>query len=379
MVVLRLSLAVGLLILLCVAALAPSAHAADAALPGTTWYVHKLTDPIGTGTFLDFLPPEGETDQASTGDPSPSPLTITIAEAAASAVPYTGVGTAGEALLWMKGFNNAPSPGTKVTVEVLAGTVSLAKNSVTHDIVNPTGSITEYRIPLTVAATAIPAGAKVSMVVTMENSACGCFTSLAYPRGVSPDHAWQVRLPFVQQLPAAGGAVATVHATDRNATFHHAWTFANATTANYHYNWTNGPAAANVTLRLAGNGTASVRVVDAANRTVARLNGTGPMSVPTNGTAGNWTVLVSFTAFKGNATLDIAPPGAPSPTPGSTGTGTVSQSGTTAPASGATSGPGSAASSSASRSGTSSAGTPGLPLAGLVAGLGLAVLARRRC
>jgi hypothetical protein len=295
-------LAVPLLILVSV----PAVQAQDAAAtPGTTFFVHNFVDPTGAGSFLNLLPPDGEADQTSAPDPQPTPLAITIPGEAPLAATYTAVGTAGEAVVWVKGFNSAPAPQEKVTIEVMAGGTSLAKGTLTQNIL-PTAPVVEYRIPLTFTATEIPAGSALSMVVSLETSGCGCYTLTGYPRGVSPDHPWQVRIPFVAP-PSSGLQVARLNVTTPGLDL--SGSFANATTRATHVNWTQGPArslailAANVT---AGNLTVTVR--DAANRTLWQAAATnGTLNQTLTGTAGAWSLWVNATAFRGSYHLSIVP------------------------------------------------------------------------
>jgi len=276
-----------------------------AATPGTTWYVHNFTSPDGVGAFLGLLPPTGEADQTSAPDPQPTPYVIPISTEAPLAGGYAAVGTAGEAVMWVKGFNNAPAPQEKVTIEVLADATSLAKGSLTQDIL-PTAPIVEFRIPLTFTATALAAGTKLTMKVTLETAGCGCYTLTGYPRGVSPDHPWQMRLPFV----SLGGSSPTLYTNVTTAGFTASAHLVNATTQAHHYNWTQGPAKALFILDthlLAGNLTIAVR--DAANHTLLDLatsiNGTTNRTL--EGAPGTWGIWVNATALQGNYTANLVP------------------------------------------------------------------------
>jgi MYXO-CTERM domain-containing protein len=133
----------------------------------------------------------------------------------------------------------------------------------------------------------------------------------------------------------------------------------------YVYNWTQGPANATVRLDVHGEGNATVQVRDAANATLfQRTLHEGSATVNVTGQAGRWTLTLNYTAFQGNLTLAIEPRAAPPVTTVSpSGTGTAD---TTRPSSGSTS------------SSSSTKGSPTVGLALLLAGLGVALAARRR-
>lgn len=171
----------------------------------------------------------------------------------------------------------------------------------------------------------------------------------------------------------AGAAAGSSTKVDTNATFQHRWAFANATTQSHRIVWTRAPAAVMSSLGVhASAGSVSVRVVDAANATLLSRNATASSEATQSlsGKAGNWTVVVSFTAFKGNATLLLTQPGSMP-----TGTGTKAWTG------GAGSGAGAGAGTGAgpvTGSPSSSKGTPGVPTLAVLAALGALVSARRR-
>jgi MYXO-CTERM domain-containing protein len=188
---------------------APSAEAQSA---GTTWYVHAFSDTYGAGAFLDLLPPtDDDADNTATGDPAPAPLTIRIATQDPLTSAYAAVGTEAQAKVWMKGFQGAPAPQTKVTLSLLSNGDLLGEQTVTHDIVcagDPTVaacSIVEYDFTIPITATTLAAGATLEMLVVAETADCGCYTSAFYARGSSPDHPWQFTLPFVAGAGTADG------------------------------------------------------------------------------------------------------------------------------------------------------------------------------
>lgn len=158
-----------------------------------------------------------------------------------------------------------------------------------------------------------------------------------------------------------GSAAKTVRGTLSGANVTLAQTFLNATTASYVYNWTQGPANATVRLAVHGSGNATVTVRDAANATLVRQGATATLNV--TGKAGRWTVTINYTAFKGDLSLSIAPR-VPA-TAGGPGGGSGTQGAD----------PGSpGAESSTTKKGTPAVGA--IPV--LAAGLGAALLARRR-
>jgi alpha-galactosidase-like protein len=194
---------------------APSAPAQ--APDGTwTWYLHKMAGPSGDGTYLDFLPPEGETDQTATDTAAVAgdPLVIASSMEAPLAGPLPMSTEPGEALVWIKSWNNLPAPGTKVTVEILSGEAIVAAGSLTQDVL--LGAIVEFKVPLSVSSSELTGGALVSWKVTIEAEECGCNNPAAYPRGVSPDHAWRFTLPVTGSLPSLGGPEILLSAASPN-------------------------------------------------------------------------------------------------------------------------------------------------------------------
>jgi hypothetical protein len=249
-----------------------------------------------------------------------------------------------------------------VSMKLMAGDVELASGDAQDLTVTSANYPTSHTYDkvtwsLTPAVTVLAPGTPLVWTVTATGTATNVYMGDTELRGRT-----NMVLPILSVGPKAGGA--PILATDTNATFHHAWSFANATTQAYHYNWTHGPAAATFALGVkAQNGTVSVRVVDAANKTLVNaLNATAPQNQTLAGAPGNWTVLVTFTAFRGNATLDIAAPATNTTTTSTTTTSTSSTHTTT---------------TSATTSSTTK-GTPSLGVALLVAGLGLAACLRRR-
>src|SRR5688572_26606051 len=169
--------------------------------------MHGMTGPDGAGSHLDFEPPTGDdVDQAATNTAaaaSDPQVTHSEAKDPLPAAMALGAGD-GVAKVWVKSWNNGPAPHTLVTVSIKADGAEIAAGSLEQDVM--LGAIVEYTIPLTMAVQELPAGAVISMDVTLEDSVCSCYNPFAYPRGTSSDHPWQFTLPLV--LGTLAGRVA---------------------------------------------------------------------------------------------------------------------------------------------------------------------------
>lgn len=289
-------------------ALAGLAGAQDAAAGTTTWYVHDFADPSGSSAFLNFDPPEGESDQTATDLEAAGVdnFVIEIAAQEATSGPMTATAETGEAVVFVKSWNNGPAPRTRVRAFLHADGVEIANSGsgVIQDVLN--GAIVEYRMPLTVVQDTIPAGAAVTMTVWIDDANTGVYNPIAYPRGVSEEHPWSITLPMTQE--AGDEVVEETLAPGTDAEI--ALDFANATNATHRYSW---DAAINGTVQVDYNitltaGTVAVRVVDGANETLVNVtvDGSAEESASVDSaTSGNWTVEVVAVGAVGTVALTV--------------------------------------------------------------------------
>ena len=273
--------------------LAPAQAQEEATAAGTTWYMHEFTSPDGAGAYLDFLPTgEDETDQTTTPNPSTSPYTFTVAAKDPLASALLAAEGASTATVFLKAFNGVPAGPTKVTIEVLAGDAAIASGELEQDV--GVNAIVQYDVPLTATVTEIPAGTLVAMRTTIENTLCGCFSSLSYPRGVSTDHPWSFTLPVAAGASDLPDLPSVVFEDLAVGPFTVNVTSGNGTAADRQYNWTADLSDVVVEFASNGTGTAVLEILSAAgNKTLG--NGTGNGTGAASGTG-------NATGTDGNAT-----------------------------------------------------------------------------
>jgi hypothetical protein len=283
----------------------------------------------------------------------------------------------------MKTFSGVPAPGVKVTVEMMAGSTSLAKNSQTKDIADPVGGgYMKYEIPLTLPAdVSVPPGTKISMVFTYETAGCNCYASSAYPRGTSEDRTWSFTLPLVPAGGGGSGGPSLLYEPLEQPTLSR--TFSAATSLVAIHNWTSQMQAGAVTFNStvqAGNVT--VALLDADNETLfeATHSASDTTRAEFDGAApGAWRLLVAYEGFQGTINVTVAAPQGGGPMPTSTGGSTPT--GGTNPTSTQGTGSPSATGGSPSPTGTKAGdnGTPSVAVPLVAAALlAVAFAARRR-
>lgn len=299
------------LILLSLVTVAPAGSAQEG---GLTWWMSDYTGGNGEGSFLSLEPASGNANTATcTGCAGAGDFTITSAEREPAADGYLALGDAGSAVVFVKSWNNAPAPDTRVRVTVLADDEPVATGSATNDVL--LGAIVRFDVPLAYTGGDLPAGTLLSWTVAIDDANTGSYNPAAYPRGDDTNH-WGFTLPLAPVVGEAD-APALVNGTVENSTVAHA--FENATSDTYVLEW--NATATNVTISLRAsvqNGTANVTVRDGANATVYEATLDGNTSVPAGNATGNatapavtgapgvWTVTVTYDRFVGSLDLSLA-------------------------------------------------------------------------
>lgn len=181
-------------------------------------------------------------------------------------------------------------------------------------------------------------------------------------------------------LPIVGGdSPSVVQETLSGASVDLSHSFSNETTASYRYDWTNALSDPLLTATTNGTGSWTLTVLDNGTQLVQRtFTANGTVTDPLEGAgAGNWTILLNTTAFRGNLALAIEEtPAAGGTEPGSGTAGSKPGSGTSTGTGSEGSGTGSGGNGTADEDDGKDTPTLALPL--LVGVVALAAVVRRR-
>lgn len=361
----------------------PAAAQVPTSPEGVTWYVRNFTTYDGAEAWLSFYPPTDEVDQTvtCTGCAGPDPLTIVIAAEASLPVLLKPAGSAGEAVIYLKSWNNLPAPGTKVTVTVDSGGAVVATGSLTKDVL--LGAIVEFVIPLTYSGGDMSGGSLVTMTMTIEDAATGGYNPAAYARGVSPEHMWRFTLPVapaqVQEDPGTEGlAIEYRNLTGDTVAIEEAFDGSIPVRA-IQYNWTS--ALSTGTIRYSVEltvGEVNLAVLDSDYQVlldVSNLTSASEVDVSfAEATHGPWLILVlAQGGASGTLALSIDPPAGTDPSnEDPTDDGEGPGDGGNGPGAGPGDGDDEGSGEGAKKK------SPGLGLIAALAGIGLVAFVRRR-
>lgn len=196
-------------------------------ISSTVLFLQNLTDPYGTGSFLNETEPTAPeqahecqacavTGNASTpiqsGDAGPLVIKTFMRSRLSIDYLYVGSYSSPTAKIWVKGrtdpTTDAPlpiPPGTKVKVAIYMNDTLLLKGEKLGTYTTPAGTppnqgpaYQQFDTPLSVVAgaTSIPEASLIRAEISIANATCDCYDPSVVPVSGAGTHKWRFQIPF---------------------------------------------------------------------------------------------------------------------------------------------------------------------------------------